>query len=428
MLLLLTAVLHLALGIALYRRTRTLLDPLPAFPIVWGCVLVGIAVAANYGYNGVDAPALLIVLTGTAMFTAGGIFGRQVAGAVTKRRGHSQITDFRFTTLAAACIIFHIVFLPIWWREINALTWSSGDLFSLAYQVRSQTTMEGISLGFFAGNYLVAGFIIIPLLAVGVFYRRVAAWLAAAVSAPWIVANLLTNGRSVLLQLVVVLVYLYACSGRRFSWKFLLLALALFLSVFVGGALLVGKGDVDIESDGISVGSAAATNFFDYVLQGPILFSSYLDKPWLIVPSWDALRVPCAVLERFALCTPGPLHQEFLPIGQHGRVGNVYSIYLSVFPKYGYLGTVFFLFAYGLWANFHHRAFKLTGSLTHGLVAAYLLSAVFVSVFNDQFGPALNLLAKVVVVTLLLRRLLEYRAAKATLRLSGERGRAGLYL
>jgi hypothetical protein len=114
---------------------------------------------------------------------------------------------------------------------------------------------------------------------------------------------------------------------------------------------------------------------------------------------WDALSFFCTVGSKFGLCTPSELHLDFNAYRPDGAWGNVYSVYFSFYPNYGLLGVVAFMVFYGMWIALHHE--RASHSLANTLVAAYLMSAIVTSIFNDLFLPALNLLIKAYLVGVL---------------------------
>jgi len=197
---------------------------------------------------------------------------------------------------------------------------------------------------------------------------------------------------------VLVLLYLRLLQPERLRLRGLLALLGIGLALFAAGAVLVGKEGIDLAGDPADIAALVGKNLADYLLQGPILFSAWWEQPQLLVPSWDPLRVPCLALQSWGLCEPGPLHQEYLPFGAGERMGNVYSIYFSWLPGYGWAGALAGLWAYGLWAGQHHQRARQGGSLLQQLLAANLAAAVVLSVFLDNFLPQLNFLAKLALV------------------------------
>lgn len=393
-------------ALVLWRILRDGLHPAVVMPSVWGVTLVLVQIAQPFGFFPVAPASLLLFLSGLLIFSAGACLGSRLAAEIGPRTAPlAERLQVNYRALAICALLIHVVMLPLWLSEIQAIAGDTDDILVIAYQLRIKSVYDEVTTGSLVGNYLVLGMIVIPVLAVGVLSKRLHGGWALLVGAPWVVTNLLTNGRSTLVQLVLALIYFRLMLGPRITLKTAMTLAGMFLLVFGGGAVLVGKGGID---ESVSVGEVAELimlNFFDYALQGPILFSAYFENPTLVTPSWDPFRVPCLALERFGLCEPGPLHQDFLFFGTGDRIGNVYSIFFSTYPKYGLLGTALILCFCGAWAAFHHQRFRQDGRLYHAVLAGFLFGAVVLSIFLDSFLPLLNFVIKTWLVCVLIPRI-----------------------
>ncbi|MBH9578002.1 hypothetical protein [Inhella proteolytica] len=387
------------------RLTHDALHPAVGFPAVWGLVLLLIAAAQAWGYHAVAAPALLLYLAGAACFALGAWQG---AAVVPAQAPPAPLAPTFWRRLAWLCLALHALGLPLAWAEMQAIgaMGGSNDLLALAFQLRVQAVSGEATLGPVAGNYLVLGLILIPLLALGALQRALSWTCVALLALPWVAGNLLANGRAPLVLLVLVLLYLRLLQPERLRLRGLLVLVGIGLTLFAAGAVLVGKEGIDLAGDPAEIAALVGKNLADYLLQGPILFSAWWEQPQLLVPSWDPLRVPCLALQPLGWCEAGPLHQEYLPFGEGERLGNVYSIYFSWLPGYGWAGALAGLWAYGLWAGQHHQRARQGGSLLQQLMGANLAAAVVLSVFLDNFLPQLNFLAKLALVAWALPRLL----------------------
>ncbi len=392
----------LLLAFTVWRIRGDVAHPATTFPAVWGTTLLLISLAQPMGYFPVQAPALLLFLAGNMVFVLSALGGSQLARRIRATpKGNALDLDFRRLTLFA--LLIHAALLPLWWVEVQEITDGAEDILQFAFQLRIKSVYDEITVGSLVGNYLVLGFILIPVFALGVMQGRVGMGVTLLLALPWLITNLLTNGRSSLVQLILAIMYLRLIQGQRLSTKALIGLIAMFLLIFGAGAVLVGKGGIEQDSALLEIAELIVRNFFDYALQGPILFSAYFENPSSISPSWDAFRVPCLALQRLGLCDPGPLHQDFLYFGRSGdQIGNVYSIFLSTEPRYGILGTLLILAVYGAWAAYHHQRWREGSSLLHGIVAAFLFSAIVLSIFLDSFFPLANFLIKVALTCMLL--------------------------
>ncbi|MBB5204472.1 oligosaccharide repeat unit polymerase [Inhella inkyongensis] len=386
-----------------WRVTRSVLHPGVSFPAVWAFTLILIEVAQPFGYFPVHLPALVLFLTGSLFFSVGAWLG----GRVARCEQPFPLTNplpISLNLVVAFSWLLHALILPLWWQEVYAITEGAEDMFAFAYQLRIKSVYDAVTVGSLVGNYLVVGLILTPVLAIGVLRKQISFKTVALVCLPWVVTNLLTNGRAALVQLTLVLLYLRLLHNPGLPVLAIVKLLLLLTLLFGAGAVLVGKGGIASSSDLGDIPELIMLNLFDYALQGPILFSAYFENPHLINPTWDPFRVICSALQSPSWCEVGQLHQDFLYFGVGDRVGNVYSIFFSLFPSYGLAGTLGLLSAYGAWSAFHHRRATQGRSLFHILAAAHLFSAAVLSIFLDGFLAQLNFFVKVAFVCWLLPR------------------------
>lgn len=381
-----------------------MLDPAVVFPLHWGVIILLIVGAAPLGFYAIQPLAAGLFAFGALMFVLGSFLGNWFGLHWHSATRTDPWQHLSYKWLVRLCVAIHIVMLPIWWREISTIAGESSDLLIIGFRIRYMTVLGEATISSLVGNYLVLGFIMVPVLAVGAFRGLTRGWAAFAISAPWMAANLITNGRASLVQLVLALAYIRATERKPVDLRAALGGLAIFFAIFGGGVLLVAKGNTSAEDSIGDIALGVVTNLADYLLQGPILFSRYLSGDASVVSTWDALVFPCSMLQHAGLCRVGELHQEFADFGRLDQFGNVYSVYFSVLPKYGLLGVVLIIGTYGVWTAFHHRRHLQGASIGHTLVAAYLFSAIPLSIFSDLFAPSLNFLIKTAIVCALLQR------------------------
>lgn len=287
--------------------------------------------------------------------------------------------------------------LPLSWVEVSQITGGADGIFASAYRLRAASVSGEEKVGGLVGNYLLIGLFFVPVLMIGWMQKNVNRWMLAVLSLPWVFLNILVGGRSGLILLVFASIYVYISFKEKISIKAITGFGVAIVSVLVAGNLLVGKIEAGIEDGFLAIFQQSAKGFFDYLLQGPILFSEYYENPNLIDPTWDALIFQCHFLEKFNLCFLPPLHQEFMIFSSNGDVGNVYSVFFSIYPKYGWLGVVLITFAYGFWASFHHV--RRGRSLFHLLMGGFIFSAILLSVFSDTFGPSIYFFVKIFLIS-----------------------------
>ncbi|MGI0013725.1 MAG: O-antigen polymerase, partial [Nitrososphaera sp.] len=335
------------------------------------------------------------------LFTIGNVFfvmGALISRGSPEKNKNVLICDLNFKKIVWFCIALHCIFLPLSWVEIHKIAAGAEDVFATAYRLRAASSSGEETVGPLVGNYLLAGLFFVPLLLIGWMQREIKSLTLGALAAPWVFLNILIAGRSGLIALFFSLFYIYISRGGKVKLKSSLLFGGGFVVILIAGNLLVGKIDAGIDDGAISIFRQSSKSFFDYFLQGPILFSEYFNRPNLVNPTWDALIFPCHVLEKFKLCALPSQHQGFMNFSQNGDTGNVYSIFFSIYPKYGWLGVIFLICGYGFWATFHHLRRSLT--IFHLLIASFLFSAILLSVFADSFGPSIYFFSKIFIINL----------------------------
>lgn len=393
------ALLFFSLG--LYRYSKDFLHPAIVFVGVWGGVLIVIGIAAPFGYYQIAANAFLVFFVGIFSFVG----GASIYGRARKYPNYVVKHNLDFKKIVWFCVLLHGAILPLTLSEINEIGGGAGDVFALAYRLRAASVSREESVGILVGNYLTSGLFFAPILMIGWLEKKVRIWVFVALCLPWIVFNLLIGGRSGLIILIFTMVYIYISLKSNINIKFIVFAALFFALILISGNLLVGKIDAKVEDGFWSVFEQSVKSFFDYLLQGPILFSEYMENENLFNPTWDALIFNCQVLAKVNLCELPLLHQEFSYISYNGGVGNVYSVFYSIYPKYGWLGLVSIMGLYGIWAGYHHR--RRYESIFNLLMAGFLFSAIILSVFSDTFGPSIYFFLKIFLIGLVVSLVLK---------------------
>lgn len=388
-------IFFLLIGFVGLKVRRDVLHPAVAFPAVWGITFVTIGLAEPFGYFQIPINVFPLFVVGVLMF---------VIGAMTIKKSsiyelQPEFYNLDFKRIVWFCALVHVIVIPLAWFEVNKIGEGASDIFALAYRLRVKAVSGEENVGPIVGNYLVVGLYFVPVLLIGWLYRQIKLWQMILVAVPWIVLSILINGRSGLIVLILSLIYVYFSLGGRFRAKIIIFFGVFFAAILVAGNLLVSKIDATIDDGLWPIFQQSIKSFFNYFLQGPILFSKYIDNPGEISPTWDALIFPCYVLNKFNLCSVPSLYQEYMSFSSDGDLGNVYSVFLSIYPDYGWVGVIVILFIYGAWSAFHHaRRYR---SLRDLLIASFLFSAILLSVFNDSFGPNIYFFIKIIILNIM---------------------------
>lgn len=376
-----------------YRLRRDGLHPAVTFSSVWGITILCIGLAEPFGYFQISPGALLLFISGIFFFIIGSLFGKNAS----MPEQHILLYQLDFKRIIWFCVVLHTVMLPFSWAEVTQITGDVDDIFAAAYHLRAAAVNNEEKIGVIVGNYLLSGLFFTPVLLIGWIQKQIRLSVFFILCLPWVLLNIFIGGRSGLVTLIFSSVYVYISLKKRIALKVIMVFGVLFITTLVAGNLLVSKIDARVEDGLWPILQQSTRSFFDYFLQGPILFSEYYNHQNLIKPTWDALVFPCQMLEKFNLCEVPQLHQDFMNFSDGAEPGNVYSIFLSIYPKYGWLGIILISYAYGYWASFHHsRRYKL---LSHVLIGSFLFSAAALSIFNDLFGYNVYFILKILIIS-----------------------------
>jgi oligosaccharide repeat unit polymerase len=189
-----------------YSVVGRFLHPAPLFPLIWAVVLILDAVLAGTWVDPLRTEAIPVFALGAMCFVAGSlVLNRRGIRAPKKMQPfappHRAEIDFR--SLGLFCLVLHAIFLPLWWREVARIAGDTSSILLVAYKVRAATTSYEDSIGSAVANYLVAGIIVMPILLIGRARREISLTLVIAAVVPWLIANLVANGRGSLLQFVI---------------------------------------------------------------------------------------------------------------------------------------------------------------------------------------------------------------------------------
>jgi oligosaccharide repeat unit polymerase len=374
------------------------LHPSVVFTMTWGLVLMAIGVSQPFGYFQIGLEALLIILIGMVFYIAGSL------AQIKRRSSYSEQVDYQidYRKIIVFCILLHAVMIPISFNEIGSITQNSEDIYASAYRLREASVSGEEKVGFLVGNYLTLGLFFVPILLIGWIQRKLGIIAFLFIAVPWLVINVYVNGRSGIVTLLLCCIYIYLAKGRRISIRAIVVFAFSFMAVLVAGNLLVGKIDATLDEGIFSVLFQSLVGFANYLMQGPILFSEYIKNPVVINPSWDALIFFCQILSKVEMCVLPVIHQDYMSFTRESDIGNVYSVFFSIYPNYGWIGIVLFFWIYGFWSAFHHA--RANKSLMHLLLAGFLFSACALSVFTDAYGMNLYFFVKIIFIYLISKR------------------------
>lgn len=384
----------LLMGIIVGRLLRDNWHPSTIFPIVWGLGLWGGGIAHVLGFYLIESYALLLYIFGAAVFSVVGIIVEQVLRS-TSRVGNE--VGFFYRPLNGRRIVLflcflHVLVLPGVYFDLMKL---SPDVVQAAYIARRSSVAGEAVLGWAASNYLQAGTMLIPLLVVCYLKKWCSASSLALIVTPWAVLILFAAGRSGLIQLLIGLLFVWITVRGRISIKAMLSIGICFLIVLVAGAIATAKVHLEPNEGGSDLLLTFYEHFSGYAFQGPILFSRYFDGDVDLGFNWGPFRSACHMLSFVGACTPDPLHLEFREFAP-GMLGNVFSMYFSLYPKYGIAGVAIFLSFYSFLSAYTYFKAK-AGNVYFVMLSSFFMSSIVLSIFSDQISTSWWFLIKLTI-------------------------------
>lgn len=194
--------------------------------------------------------------------------------------------------------------------------------------------------------------------------------------------NFITGTRAAILLISLSCVFVYTISSIRVSKLFLL---ALLSSAIMLGSLIaifMGKDGMDRDDKFVNNIEKVAHNYFSYSVQGVILFDNYVLSKGGIEANWDILSGVKEVINKVSgepVFNIKSKHSQFSYFSKENK-GNVYTIYFSIFPRYGLLGVVFFLLLYGMACEYIYK--KSTGVFL--VLLGFINATLCLTIFNEQ--------------------------------------------
>ena len=389
----------LAIAMCAWVVVKDLFHPSFVFPGVWGLGLCAVAGTPLLGFYELTSESLFLFVVCGAVFSFAALYLNNLLKAVPSVNEGFFYRNLNYKKIAVFFMLMHLLILPIAYQDLSAL----GNGFEqISYAARSMAVSGEDVFDKVTANYLLVGLIVIPLLTFAVAKKEISVISYVIIVVPWCVFILIGTGRSGLIQMLLCLLLVYRVANNKLPVKILFLSGVLFVLVLVVGAIATNKVDLSTDSSVTDLFVVLLKHLAGYALQGPILFSLYFDNVIEVFPNWSPFASICHMLSGFGLCVPLPIHAQFNLYGP-GLDGNVYSIYFSLYPNFGVLGTVVFMAFYSLVSTYAYVRAR-AGNVFFLVVAAYLYSASVLSLFADSFLPSLWFFIKVfcIVAVLLL--------------------------
>ncbi|NMY77676.1 oligosaccharide repeat unit polymerase [Pseudomonas rhodesiae] len=385
----------LMIGIIAALISRDKWSPASVFPLTWAFGLWGVSASEVFGFYPIESEALLLYIAGSLVFSIVGIATYEML----RKLNHNTVAyGYFYNPINARKMVFffcllHLAVLPSIYIDLTSL---SPDLVQAAYIARQRSVEGDEVLGWAASNYLQVGTMLIPLFVVCYLKKWCSASSLLIISTPWALLILLASGRSGLLQLLIGVMFIWVIVRGKLSAKLVFWVGGCFILVLIGGAIATAKVALDSDESAGDFVYTFLEHFAGYAFQGPVLFSRYFDGDISLEPLWSPFSSICHMLSFVGLCIPDPQHLAFNRYAPYLE-GNVYSMYFSLYPKFGVLGVIAFLSLYSAISTYTYFKAK-AGNVYYMMLASFFMSSIVLSLFSDQISSSWWSLIKLTVL------------------------------
>lgn len=368
---------------------------------MWVVVLLLSYIASFFGYLPIEFNALIIFIFGILFF----YIGSYLANSFVCIKNSPDNIYNTVKCISNSKWLYYVLFVGfiVCIFEVLEFSEAAAGFSEMAYYVRNVTTNENPQeLPFFLRNYLFLSNFLLPIFLINVFFHQSKCKLSLLFSSIFLVLELYVSGRSGLLTKAIVFTFLLIQLHYKMTFKRVVVALFLVLTMLVWGAIITNK--IDIDNDQIAFFQSFIRTTANYILQGPILFSVYYNNSEAFTPTWDSLILLKSIVSQ-SNTSLEIVHQQFSCINISCDEGNVYSIYYAMVPNYGVSFSMLLIAIYGfictyIYKHRFHNIFFL-------ILAGYLMSFCVLSPFSDMFGSGMYFILKLFVVSLLFKIIYE---------------------
>lgn len=379
---------------------KTLFAPATAMLLTWSGALVALAFLPLMGFYHLSAEAVLLYVLGAGWFAFVAVLTSWVLNRYSRptyNLGSGTADHLNYSRLLLLWAVIAVFAYPL--AILDVLSFGS-SIVEISYNIRRAAVSGESILHPIVSNLFVLLGVLANIILFGVIQKKVKLISFIVLVAPLVVISLIVSGRSGLVSLILGWLVILAVFSDKIKLRYLALPIIFLLFVLYFGGVWVNKFDVEGQSSGNAF-IVLAEHVFGYLYQGPVLFSRYFTDEIDVATNWDFLNSACHMLSKVYMCTPKHLHADFASYGDF-RSGNVYSMYFSIIPSYGFLGLalVFGIYAILLSITFNmmrrHRLFSL-------VVYPFMFSAIALSVFKDSVGYSAYWMVKVAFICVFIK-------------------------
>jgi oligosaccharide repeat unit polymerase len=386
-----------------FRSAGSALFPPVLFAIIWASVLLGIALSGDTFYP-LSIETLGLLLLGLLSFGLGGHLGLLSTDSQRVSPRHEYTYRLPVSHVLNGGGAFLLAVLPFYWSRVQGIV-ARADPDDFWGSLRGEASESGgITLGYFA--YIGAFASFLAMVAVydvyatkeraGVWQRlRVLLLVALALS-----FHLGSGGRLESLLLFFAITGLVWLRSNRIRLGPAILGGIMAGVIFAVVGYLLGKGaskDVPFTEN---VGTMAHEIRF-YVLSGTVGFDRVVRGFLTLAPEPRTLRFFVAMAKAFGAKVDVP--DIVMPFVDTPQTTNVYTMYLTYYTDFGWMGVAIIPFLLGLVAGIVYQGFR-RGIPHCYILYAYFIGSLVLGIAGDMFVAALSHWVQIGVYTFVLFR------------------------
>lgn len=376
-----------------HRMVKDLLSPAVVFPAVWAIALFFLSmITPMLGFYHINSWAILIFVGGALLFSTVSIL-ISITFDFKKPFPYSlRIDEISYKRIMVVFYIGTIISAPL---VISAALNYGDNLVQIASRIRYERIHgEGDIAPKTVQNWFTLSFFLIFILISGIVKRKVKIKYILIPVGINLILYLLLEGRSAIIMQIFAWMFLIITITGGVRVRHLFIITVSMLCFIILGSVFVAK----VDTSNISLVDQAIAylrHILSYLYQGPILFSEYFDGKIHIRENWDAMNNFLHIMNNLGITNVEiSQHADFAMFGyDEDDYGNVYSIYFSIFPHYGYFGLVFFLTLYSAISTIFFKLSRL-GGVYCLYVSGTLFASSLLSVFMDGYGYLIYFFAK----------------------------------
>jgi len=332
-----------------------------------------------FGFYPISYETMAVYGAGNISFIIGALLTSKV---FPEKRNNSVVNNYKYLkVIFMIVLVFLIFYSPVLYKEfIQATPPMSFSLRILRIRERGLTEQVYSTL---SNNLIILSTFLIMLGAYLYSKSKLNIVFLILAYITFASYNFITGTRAAIILISLACVFVYVINTQKISKLFIFsgLIVTFLLGAFV--AIFMGKDGMD-RNQGIDKNlGKVVENYFSYTVQGVILFDNYLiQEKSGVAPNWDILSGTKEVVNKVSATQVFDVNTKFSDFSYFSKdkTGNVYTIYFSVYPLYGFTGVLIFFLFYGAFCAFIYERNK--GVWT--VFLCYLNATLCLNIFNEQ--------------------------------------------